>query len=117
MPRKLPDREPALAPSSTKPQAAQEAIQVTQEAAQEAAHAILSTMLDSVAQGTAMFDQKHRLIGWNGRLQQLLDLPDGALSEALTFKDFVGILVERGSTQSARIEAAIRELTAALEQP
>jgi PAS domain S-box-containing protein len=113
MPPKLPDREPALAPSSPKPQAAQEAIQV----AQEAAHLILSTMLDSVAQGTAMFDQKHRLIGWNGRLQRLLDLPDGALSETLTFKDFVGILVERGSTQSARIEAAIRELTSALDQP
>jgi PAS domain S-box-containing protein len=97
------------------PQAAQEAIQV----AQEAAHLILSTMLDSVAQGTAMFDQDHRLIGWNGRLQRLLDLPDGVLSEALTFKDFVGILVERGSlgAQSARIEAAIRELTTALEQP
>jgi PAS domain-containing protein len=108
MPRKLPDRRPALVPSSAIPQAAQ-----------DAAHAILSTMLDSVAQGTAMFDQDHRLIGWNGRLQQLLDLPDGMLSEALTFKDFVAILAERGSsgTQSARIEAATRELTTALDQP
>src|SRR4051812_13335501 len=97
MPRKLPDRRPALVPSSAIPQATQ-----------DAAHAILSTMLDSVAQGTAMFDQDHRLIGWNGRLQQLLDLPDGMLSEALTFKDIVAILAERGSsgTQSARIEAA-----------
>jgi anti-sigma B factor antagonist len=43
MPRKLPDRRPALVPSSAIPQAAQ--------VAQEAAHAILSTMLDSVAQG------------------------------------------------------------------
>jgi PAS domain-containing protein len=89
MPRK-PDRRPAFAPS-TMPQAAQ-------EAAQEVAHAVLSTTLDSVAQGTAMFDQDHRLIGWKGRLQQLLDLPDGVLSEALTFKDFVGILAERGSS-------------------
>jgi PAS domain-containing protein len=99
MPRKLPDRRPALT-ASTMPQAAQVApsAQVgAQGAAQVAAHAILSTMLDSVAQGTAMFDHDHRLIGWNGRLQQLLDLPDGMLSEALTFKDFVGILVERGA--------------------
>jgi PAS domain-containing protein len=66
------------------------------QAAQDAAHAILSTMLDSVAQGTAMFDQDHRLIGWNGRLQQLLDLPDGMLSEALTFKDFVAIWLNGG---------------------
>src|SRR5882762_4321567 len=64
----------ALPPPGTKP-----AVSGTQ-VAQEAAHAILSTMLDNVAQGTAMFDQKHRLIGWNGRLQRLLDLPDGALS-------------------------------------
>src|SRR5215470_6227209 len=85
MPRKLPDRRPALPPSSAMPQAAQ-------KAAQEPAHTILSTMLDRVAQGTAMFDQDHRLVGWNGRLQQLLDLPDGVLSKALTFKDFVAIL-------------------------
>jgi hypothetical protein len=52
MPRKLPD----LAPSSTMPQVAQEAAQV--------ADVILSTMLDSVAQGTAMFDQvETRLFG------------------------------------------------------
>ena len=107
MSRKLPDRRPALTPSSALPQVPQ------------AAHAVLSTMLDSVVQGTAMFDQDHRLIGWNGRLQQLLDLPDGMLSEALTFKDFVAILAERGSlgTQTARIETATREFTAALEQP
>src|SRR5215475_4467293 len=114
MSRKLPDRRPALTPSSTMPQATQ----LAQEAA-DAAHAILSSMLDSVAQGTAMFDPDHKLIGWNSRLQQLLDLADGALSEALTFKDFVAILVERGSSgnQTARIEAATRELTSALEQP
>ena len=108
MSRKLPDRPPALTPSSTMPQEAQ-----------REAPAILSIMLDSVAQGTAMFGQDLRLIGWNGRLQLLLDLPAGALSEALTFKDFVGILVERGSsgTQSARAETAIRQLTTALEQP
>ena len=64
-PRKLPDRRPALAPSSTMPQ-------VALEAAQEATRVILSTMLDSVAQGTAMFNQDHRLIGWNGQLQRLL---------------------------------------------
>jgi PAS domain S-box-containing protein len=110
MSRKLPERRPVLTPSSPLPQAPRAA---------EVAHTILSTMLDSVAQGTAMFDPDHRLIGWNGRLQQLLGLPDGVLSEALTFKDFVGLLAERGSlgTQSPRIEAATRELTSALEQP
>jgi PAS domain-containing protein len=80
MPRKLPDRRPAFAPS-TMPQAAQ-------EAAQEVAHAVLSTTLDSVAQGTAMFDQDHSLIGWNGRLQQLHDLPDGVLSRGTDVQGF-----------------------------
>src|SRR5690242_11131483 len=107
MSRKLPDRPPALAASSTLPQAAQREVP-----------AILSTMLDSVAQGTAMFDQDHRLVGWNGRLQRLLDLPGEALSKVLTFKDFVGILVERGSSGilSARVEASVRELTTALDK-
>jgi PAS domain-containing protein len=94
MSRKLPDRWPALVPSSTIPRAAQ--------VAQEPAHTILSTMLDSVAQGTAMFDQDLRLVGWNGRSQRLLDLPDGVLSEALTFKDFVGILAGQGSIGTRR---------------
>src|SRR5215470_17243966 len=79
----------------------------------------LWAMLSNVAQGIAMFDADHRLVGWNPRLQQLLDLPDAALSSALTFKDFVGILAERGDlgSQPPRVEAAIRELTTALDDP
>jgi PAS domain S-box-containing protein len=76
-------------------------------------------MLDNVAQGAAMFDERHRLVGWNRRLQQLLDLSDAALSNAFTLEDFVGILAERGDfgRQLPRVEAAIRELITALDQP
>src|SRR5262245_18451001 len=106
MSRKLPepDRRPSPASASIKPRIDP---------------AILSTMLDSVVQGTAMFDESHRLVGWNRRLQDLLGLPDTALSSALTLKDFVGILAERGDLghQPPRVEAAIRELTSTLDRP
>lgn len=80
---------------------------------------VLWAMLSNVTQGIAMFDANHQLVGWNRRLQELLDLSDAALSIRLTLKDFVGILAERGDlgSQAPRIEAAIRELTTTLEQP
>src|SRR5262245_33415266 len=80
---------------------------------------ILWAMLSNVAQGIAMFDADHRLVGWNRRLQELLELSDAALSGPLTFQDFVGMLAERGDlgSQPPRVEAAIRELTTTLEQP
>src|SRR5262245_23720357 len=104
MPRHEPARQPAFAPVSVNAQDNP---------------TILWAMLSNVAQGIAMFDSNHRLVGWNPRLQELLDLSDAALSSALTFKDFIGILAERGDlgTQPPRVEAAIRELTTALDQP
>ena len=45
-------------------------------------HAILQTMLDHVAQGIAMFDAGHRLIGWNDELRKLLDLSDDLMARA-----------------------------------
>lgn len=80
--------------------------------------AILRTMLNSVLQGTAMFDAGHRLVGWNRQLLELLDLSDVVLSQTLTFKDFIGILAGRGDfgAQSARVDIVVRELTSALEQ-
>jgi len=76
-------------------------------------------MLNSVVQGAAMFDPGHRLVGWNRQLQELLDLSDVVLADALTFNDFIGILAGRGDfgAQSTRVDIAVRELTTALEQP
>src|SRR5262245_35106304 len=104
MPRHEPARQPAFAPVSVNAQDNP---------------TILWAMLSNVAQGIAMFDSNHRLVGWNPRLQELLDLSDAALSSALTFKDFIGILAERGDlgSQPPRVEAAICELTTSLDQP
>jgi len=81
--------------------------------------AILQTMLDNVTQGTAFFDADQQLIGWNGRLLELLDLSEIALSSTLTLRDFAAILAERGDfgTEPARIDVAVRELTTAVDQP
>jgi PAS domain S-box-containing protein len=104
MPRKQPVRQPAPTPASVNAQDKP---------------SILWAMLSNVAQGIAMFDANHRLVGWNPRLQELLDLSDAELSSGLTFKDFVGVLAKRGDlgSQPPRVEAAVRELTTALQQP
>src|SRR5262247_521774 len=74
--------------------------------------AILRAMLSRVAQGTAMFDAAHRLVGWNQQLLELLDLSDLGLAHGLTFKNFADILAVRGYfvAQSRHVKTAIRAL-------
>lgn len=80
---------------------------------------VLQTMLDQVAQGIAMFDAAHGLVGWNDRLRELLDLSPSLLSSAPSFGEFVGVLAARGDfgPPSASVDAAVRDLTTALHQP
>lgn len=80
---------------------------------------LLQTMLDQVAQGIALFDAAHRLVGWNDRLRELLDLPETLLSKAPDLAAFVDHLVARGDfgPPSAAVDAAAREFTAAPHQP
>ncbi len=80
---------------------------------------MLRTMLDQVAQGIAMFNAAHRLVGWNDQLRQLLDLSVALLDGAPKFEDFIGFLAARGDfgPPSASVDAAIRDLTAALHEP
>jgi len=82
-------------------------------------HLILQMMLDHIAQGIGMFDANWRLIAWNGKLRQLLDLPESIVSQAPSYAEFIDFLAERGDfgPRSAHVDAAVRELTSALEEP
>jgi PAS domain S-box-containing protein len=82
-------------------------------------HAPLQTMLDHVVQGIAMFDSGHRLVAWNARLQQLLDLPEASLAERPTFQAFINVMAERGDfgPRSPSADAAIRALTSDIGVP
>jgi len=80
---------------------------------------ILQTMLDQVAQGIGMFDAGHRLIAWNGQLRRILDLSESMLSRAPSYAEFISFLAQRGDfgPPSASVDAAVRKLTAVLDQP
>ncbi|MPZ40481.1 MAG: SpoIIE family protein phosphatase [Rhizobiales bacterium] len=82
-------------------------------------HAMLQAMLDHVVQGIAMFDADHRLVAWNARLQELLNLPEVSLSDGPSFERFINAMAERGDfgPPSASTEAAIRTLITGLERP
>src|SRR5579859_7031659 len=81
--------------------------------------AMLQTMLDHVAQGIAMFDADHRLVGWNDQLRALLGLADELMARAPRHADFIAHLAARGDfgPPSPSVEAAIHEMTSALDQP
>jgi PAS domain S-box-containing protein len=82
-------------------------------------HALLQTMLDHVAQAIAMFDAEHRLVAWNDQLRTLLDLSDNLVAGAPSYADFIAYLAARGDfgEGSKSVDAAVRELTAALHEP
>ena len=46
--------------------------------------------------GVAMFDDHQRLVAWNRKFQDILDLPDGALAQGLDFATFIQHQAQRG---------------------
>jgi PAS domain S-box-containing protein len=80
---------------------------------------VLQAMLDQVVQGIGMFDADHRLVAWNGPFRHILELPEPMLSQAPSYTELIGFLGRRGDfgSPSASVDAAIRQLTAALDQP
>lgn len=57
---------------------------------------LLQSTLDNLRQGVSVFDRNLRLVAWNQRFIELLDLPQGLVEEHMTYERYTRFNVFRG---------------------
>jgi signal transduction histidine kinase/CheY-like chemotaxis protein len=78
-------------------------------------HALLRATLDHMSQGVAMYDADHKLVTWNERFVDYLEMPKEFLGTDRTFSDYIRYLGERGEFGDTDIEEALRKRLAVLD--
>lgn len=57
---------------------------------------LLQSTLDNLPQGVSVFDKQARLVAWNDRFAELLELPDWLVRPGACFSDYLRYRIERG---------------------
>ena len=81
---------------------------------ERAAVALLSTILDTVTQGIALFDANRKLVLFNQHYPELLDYPDGFLRIGMSYEDILRFNAMRGERGIADPDAYVRQRLAAV---
>jgi len=59
-------------------------------------HAFLRATIDNMQQGVALYDADHKLVTWNERFVEYLEMPEEFLGTDRTFSDYIRYLGARG---------------------
>jgi len=74
----------------------------------EREHQLLRATLENMAQGVAMYDADHRLVTWNEKFREYLEMPDEFLGTDRTFSDYIRYIGARGEFgENADIEVEL----------
>ena len=81
----------------------------------EEEHAFLRATIDNMQQGVAMYDADHKLVTWNERFVDYLEMPEEFLGTDRTFSDYIRYLGARGEFgEDADIEKELAKRLAVL---
>ena len=71
-------------------------------------HELLRATLENMAQGVAMYDGDHRLVTWNEKFVEYLEMPEEFLGTDRTFSDYIRYIGARGEFgENADIEVEL----------
>ncbi|WP_141740292.1 PAS-domain containing protein [Bosea sp. BIWAKO-01] len=77
---------------------------------------LLRVTFDNMGHGVVMFDRDRRMVAWNHRFQELLELPDEHVGAHVSFEDFIRFLAERGEFGPCNVKDEVRRRLVSLDR-
>ena len=78
---------------------------------------VLRVTFDNMGHGVVMFDRDQRMVAWNQRFQELLELPDDRVGHEVTFAAYIRHLAERGEFGPCDVEEQVVLRRSLLDRP